>query len=58
MNVSYTEVEGKPAQLTPPHVNFGLAIDLARPDGSRQLLVPNVKEADLMDFAVNGSKIM
>src|SRR5207248_4254964 len=28
-----------------------LAVDVKRPDGSRTLLVPNIKEADTMDFA-------
>jgi len=51
MNVAYALEDGKPAMLTPEHVNFGLAIDLAKDDGSRQLLVPNIKGADQMDFA-------
>ncbi|MCB7138080.1 multifunctional oxoglutarate decarboxylase/oxoglutarate dehydrogenase thiamine pyrophosphate-binding subunit/dihydrolipoyllysine-residue succinyltransferase subunit [Cellulosimicrobium marinum] len=51
MNASYTELDGKPAVNQPAHVNFGLAIDLAKPDGSRQLLVPSVKKAETMDFA-------
>ncbi|WP_084105836.1 multifunctional oxoglutarate decarboxylase/oxoglutarate dehydrogenase thiamine pyrophosphate-binding subunit/dihydrolipoyllysine-residue succinyltransferase subunit [Demequina sp. NBRC 110056] len=51
MNVAYTQDEGKPAIVTPEHVNFGLAIDLDKGDGVRQLLVPNVKDADRMDFA-------
>lgn len=51
MNVSYAEVDGKPGVLKPNHVNFGLAIDLPKPDGTRQLLVPNVKAAETMDFA-------
>jgi 2-oxoglutarate decarboxylase len=51
MNVAFALEDGKPAVLTPPHVNFGLAIDLAKEDGSRQLLVPNIREADNMDFA-------
>jgi len=50
MNVAYTTEDGKPAVYTPEHVNFGLAIDLAKEDGSRQLLVPNIKAADEMDF--------
>ncbi|WP_296666164.1 multifunctional oxoglutarate decarboxylase/oxoglutarate dehydrogenase thiamine pyrophosphate-binding subunit/dihydrolipoyllysine-residue succinyltransferase subunit, partial [Demequina sp.] len=50
MNVAYTLEDGKPAMLTPAGVNLGLAIDLARPDGSRQLLVPSIKGADHMDF--------
>ena len=51
MNVAYALEDGKPAMFTPEHVNFGLAIDLAKDDGSRQLLVPNIRAADLMDFA-------
>ncbi|WP_371327872.1 multifunctional oxoglutarate decarboxylase/oxoglutarate dehydrogenase thiamine pyrophosphate-binding subunit/dihydrolipoyllysine-residue succinyltransferase subunit [Demequina sp. NBRC 110051] len=51
MNAAYVEDEGKPAVRTPEHINFGLAIDLAKSDGSRQLLVPNVKDADKMNFA-------
>ncbi|SEE99545.1 2-oxoglutarate dehydrogenase N-terminus [Ruania alba] len=51
MNAGYRTVDGKPGQVRPSHVNFGLAIDLAKPDGSRQLLVPSIKGAESMDFA-------
>jgi 2-oxoglutarate dehydrogenase E1 component len=51
MNVGYTTVDGKPAVLTHESVNLGLAIDLTKPDGSRQLLVPSIKGAERMDFA-------
>ncbi|WP_026120213.1 multifunctional oxoglutarate decarboxylase/oxoglutarate dehydrogenase thiamine pyrophosphate-binding subunit/dihydrolipoyllysine-residue succinyltransferase subunit [Nocardiopsis potens] len=50
MNHSYVEIDGKPGVAKPEHVNFGLAIDLQKPDGSRQLVVPSVKAADTMDF--------
>ena len=30
----------------PTHVNLGIAIDLAKPDGSRNLVVPSIKGAD------------
>jgi 2-oxoglutarate decarboxylase len=50
MNASYAEVDGKPVVVRPDHVNLGLAIDLQKPDGTRQLVVPSVKAADLMDF--------
>ncbi len=50
MNSGYVEVDGKPSVSTPGAVNFGLAIDLAKPDGTRQLLVPSIKGADSMDF--------
>ncbi|PJI95229.1 multifunctional oxoglutarate decarboxylase/oxoglutarate dehydrogenase thiamine pyrophosphate-binding subunit/dihydrolipoyllysine-residue succinyltransferase subunit [Luteimicrobium subarcticum] len=51
MNASYTQVDGKPGVLTPAHVNLGIAIDLPKPDGSRQLLVPGIKGTESMDFA-------
>ncbi len=51
MNASYTLVDGKPGVLQPAHVNLGLAIDLAKPDGTRQLLVPSIKKAETLDFA-------
>ena len=37
MNNGFTEEDGKPALVIPGHVNLGLAIDLAKPDGTRQL---------------------
>lgn len=51
MNVGFDTVEGKPNLVTPAHVNLGLAIDLPKPDGTRQLLVPSIKGAEQMDFA-------
>ncbi|WP_040698702.1 multifunctional oxoglutarate decarboxylase/oxoglutarate dehydrogenase thiamine pyrophosphate-binding subunit/dihydrolipoyllysine-residue succinyltransferase subunit [Nocardiopsis kunsanensis] len=51
MNHSYVEVDGKPGVAKPEHVNFGLAIDLQKKDGSRQLVVPSIKSAENMDFA-------
>ena len=50
MNFGYTEVDGKPAVVQNKSVNLGLAIDLAKPDGTRQLLVPNIKNSEQMDF--------
>ncbi|WP_144718714.1 multifunctional oxoglutarate decarboxylase/oxoglutarate dehydrogenase thiamine pyrophosphate-binding subunit/dihydrolipoyllysine-residue succinyltransferase subunit [Agrococcus jejuensis] len=50
-NVSYAEVDGKPSLVAHPHVNLGIAIDLPKPDGTRALLVPSIKQADTMDFA-------
>jgi 2-oxoglutarate dehydrogenase E1 component len=51
MNFSYAELDGKPAVSKNEAINFGLAIDIAKPDGTRQLLVPNIKGAEDMDFA-------
>ncbi|MEI2826170.1 MAG: multifunctional oxoglutarate decarboxylase/oxoglutarate dehydrogenase thiamine pyrophosphate-binding subunit/dihydrolipoyllysine-residue succinyltransferase subunit [Dermatophilaceae bacterium] len=50
MNWAFSEVDGKPVVVEPAHVNLGLAIDLAKPDGTRQLLVPSIKSAETMDF--------
>jgi 2-oxoglutarate dehydrogenase E1 component len=51
MNVGFTRVDGKPAVIQHPAVNLGLAIDIAKPDGTRQLLVPAIKGAEGLDFA-------
>src|SRR6266850_7145044 len=51
MNSSFGFVDGKPTVVHHAHVNLGLAIDLEKPDGSRTLIVPNVKQADTLDFA-------
>jgi len=51
MNYSYVEADGKPSIVRNEQINLGIAIDLAKPDGTRQLLVPNIKGAEAMDFA-------
>jgi len=51
MNVGFDVVDGKPTLLRPAHVNLGLAIDLPKADGTRQLLVPSIKSAETMSFA-------
>ncbi|MEV1146938.1 multifunctional oxoglutarate decarboxylase/oxoglutarate dehydrogenase thiamine pyrophosphate-binding subunit/dihydrolipoyllysine-residue succinyltransferase subunit, partial [Micromonospora sp. NPDC049799] len=50
MNNSYAEVDGKPAMIRPEHVNLGIAIDLTKPDGTRNLVVPSIKACEQMDF--------
>jgi 2-oxoglutarate dehydrogenase E1 component len=51
MNASYRESDGQRTVTRHPHVNLGLAIDIQKSDGSRTLLVPNIKQADTLDFA-------
>src|SRR5690606_33894245 len=51
MNNAYEEIDGKPTLVEPAHINLGLAIDMAKPDGTRQLLVPNIKHCENLDFA-------
>ncbi|WP_312179021.1 multifunctional oxoglutarate decarboxylase/oxoglutarate dehydrogenase thiamine pyrophosphate-binding subunit/dihydrolipoyllysine-residue succinyltransferase subunit [Arthrobacter sp.] len=50
-NVYYDEVDGKPVAVQPAHVNFGLAIDMPKPDGTRLLVVPNIKKAETLNFS-------
>src|SRR6202034_1008430 len=41
---------GTPGIVRHHHVGLGLAVDVSKPDGSRTLLVPCVKDADTLDF--------
>ena len=49
-NVSYAEIDGKPSVVAPAHINLGIAIDLPKPDGSRALMVPSIKQAESLTF--------
>jgi 2-oxoglutarate decarboxylase len=51
MRSLYVEIDGAPHRLVAGHVNFGVAVDIERRDGSRGLVVPNIKRADTLDFA-------
>jgi multifunctional 2-oxoglutarate metabolism enzyme len=50
MNASFEVVDGQPNVVRHDHVNLGLAVDVEKSDGTRTLLVPNVKLADTLDF--------
>src|SRR5829696_5084054 len=50
LNDGYAQVSGVPSRLKRPHVNLGVAIDLTKKDGSRTLLVPNIKNANSLSF--------
>ena len=59
LNSSFSEVppggrsngqEAKPAVVHPAHINLAVAVDVGRPDGSRALMVPVVKQADVLGF--------
>ncbi len=50
MNASYLEVDGKPRLVRHEHLGLGLAVDVAKDDGSRTLLVPCIRDADTLDF--------
>ncbi|MGB4778181.1 multifunctional oxoglutarate decarboxylase/oxoglutarate dehydrogenase thiamine pyrophosphate-binding subunit/dihydrolipoyllysine-residue succinyltransferase subunit [Microbacterium sp.] len=49
-NVSYAEIDGKPSVVAPAHIGLGIAIDLPKPDGTRALLVPSIKQAESLTF--------
>jgi multifunctional 2-oxoglutarate metabolism enzyme len=51
MNNGYDVIDGKPTLVVPTHVNLGLAIDLPKEDGTRQLLVPSIKSCEELNFA-------
>jgi 2-oxoglutarate decarboxylase len=51
MNNGYDVIDGKPTLVVPAHINLGLAIDLPKGDGTRQLLVPSIKNCEELDFA-------
>ncbi|WP_405744493.1 multifunctional oxoglutarate decarboxylase/oxoglutarate dehydrogenase thiamine pyrophosphate-binding subunit/dihydrolipoyllysine-residue succinyltransferase subunit [Streptomyces sp. NBC_01525] len=50
MNYSFQEKDGKPTLVKPEHVNLGLAIDLVKPNGDRQLVVAAIKKAETLTF--------
>ncbi|WP_414720723.1 multifunctional oxoglutarate decarboxylase/oxoglutarate dehydrogenase thiamine pyrophosphate-binding subunit/dihydrolipoyllysine-residue succinyltransferase subunit [Streptomyces sp.] len=50
MNWHYAERDGKPTLVKPEHVSLGLAIDLVKPNGDRQLVVAAIKQAETLNF--------
>jgi multifunctional 2-oxoglutarate metabolism enzyme len=50
MNHGFGVVNGAASRLEHEHINLGIAIDIEKKDGSRNLLVPNIKGADQMNF--------
>ena len=50
MNNSFIYKDGQPYKVIPDQVNLGLAIDIQNKDGSRNLLVPNIKGVNNMNF--------
>jgi 2-oxoglutarate decarboxylase len=51
LNDGFAEVNGVPSRLKRPSVNLGVAIDLTKKDGTRTLLVPNIKNANRLSFS-------
>ncbi|MFZ4589516.1 MAG: multifunctional oxoglutarate decarboxylase/oxoglutarate dehydrogenase thiamine pyrophosphate-binding subunit/dihydrolipoyllysine-residue succinyltransferase subunit [Ignavibacteria bacterium] len=50
LNNAFTIIDGNPMVIKRNDVNIGLAIDLVKKDGTRSLVVPNIKKANLMNF--------
>ncbi|MBL8111358.1 MAG: multifunctional oxoglutarate decarboxylase/oxoglutarate dehydrogenase thiamine pyrophosphate-binding subunit/dihydrolipoyllysine-residue succinyltransferase subunit [Acidobacteria bacterium] len=50
MNDAYGEADGKPVRVKKPNVNLGIAVDVQKKDGSRTLMVPNIKNAQALTF--------
>lgn len=50
LNAYYTQKEGSHFRVEPGQVNLGIAVDLKSKDGSRNLVVPNIKGVDKMNF--------
>jgi len=51
LNDAYAELDGEPHRIQRDAVRLGLAVDVQKRDGSRTLLVPNIKDANRLDFA-------
>ncbi len=51
LNDAYAEVDGQPHRIQRDQVRLGIAVDVQKKDGSRTLLVPNVKDAGKLGFA-------
>jgi multifunctional 2-oxoglutarate metabolism enzyme len=51
LNEAFVAVDGQPARLKQPSVNLGVAVDLTKKDGTRTLLVPNIKNANHLSFS-------
>ena len=50
-NTFATGADGKPRLVRNEHVSMGLAVDVSKADGSRTLVVPVLRDADVLDFA-------
>jgi len=51
LNDAYAELDGQPHRIQRESIRLGLAVDVQKKDGSRTLLVPNLKDAQALDFA-------
>ncbi len=52
MAASFFEKDGASYRVSSEHVNLGIAVDVAKADGSRTLFVPNIKHAEALGFDI------
>ncbi len=50
LNDGFEIIDGSPARVRRAQINLGVAIDLTKKDGTRTLLVPNIKDAGKLRF--------
>jgi multifunctional 2-oxoglutarate metabolism enzyme len=51
LNDAYVELDGQATRVQRDDARLGIAVDVQKKDGSRTLLVPNIKKANKLDFA-------
>jgi 2-oxoglutarate dehydrogenase E1 component len=51
LNDGFEVIDEQPSRIKREAVNLGIAIDLVKKDGTRTLLVPNIKKADKLGFS-------
>jgi 2-oxoglutarate dehydrogenase E1 component len=51
LNNTFTIINGKPNVIKRNSINLGIAIDIEKRDGTRSLIVPNIKSANDMTFS-------
>ncbi len=51
LNDGFADVDGQASRVKRPSVNLGVAVDLTKKDGTRTLLVPNIKNANRLTFS-------
>lgn len=51
LNNAFSIVNGKPIIIKRKNINLGLAIDIEKKDGTRSLLVPNIKNVERLKFS-------
>src|SRR4030095_7893263 len=51
LNDGYGVIDDTPSRVVRREVNLGVAVDLTKKDGTRSLLVPNIKNANNLTFS-------